>query len=305
MMYYDRLRTKRISLPEAMADGPIFVTGVCDCFTAEIAENVGYKAMCLMGTDIAAYFTGMPELGLLTPTEFRHVTGQISKVTNIPMIVDMENGFGNEMNAIRAAVDLIDTGARAVIMNDQVFPNHYGNEHTSKYLIQEEFYNKCRAVADTFKGSDAVLIARTDCYADLGVEEAIARCNRAIDAGAYATLITGVSDVEDIKKIGAEVKGIKMFAMSRDSKDRPVSYDELVSYGYQIVFCPTFLDAAHCAYNEQLTEAFRVKNDFFVNPNDWINGVERREFLGLNKWLEKGKEYNTEINVASKTKALD
>ena len=305
MMYFDRLHTKRITLDEALKDGPIFISSVCDCFTAMIAEDVGYKATCLAAEDFAAYYAGIPDIGLITPTELKAIEGQISKVSNIPMIIDMENGFGNEMNAIRAAVDLAEAGAMAVIMNDQVFPQHYGNEYGSRYLHKEEFVNKVRAVADALAGSDCVLIARVDSYADLGLDEAIARANAVCEVGAYMTQIKGVSKKEDIERIGREVNGRKMFAYSRNFKDRPASYDELVAMGYDIVLCPTFVDAAHCAYEGQLRQAYETKNDFFVNPVDSINGTERREFLGLNKWLEHGKKYNTEINVASKTKALD
>ena len=305
MMYYDRLWTKRVSLPEALSDGPVFVPCVCDCFTAEIAENAGYRAVCLMGEDAAAYFTGLPDLGLLTPTEFRILEGQISKVTNVPMIIDMKNGFGNEVNAIRAAVDLVEAGARAVIMNDRVFPDRYGNENGSTCLGREEFYNKCRAVADTLRGSDAVLIAEVDCLKELGMEEAEVRCALAVKAGAYGTLVKRVTERWEAEKIGRDVPGIKVFEMSRDRRIRPADFEDLVSMGYSIVICPTFTDAAYCAYDRQLKEAFRVKNDFFVDPVDLINGVERREFLGLNAWLEKGREYNSEIITAAKTRALD
>ena len=305
MVYYERLHTKRITLEDALKDGPLYIPTVCDCFTSMIAEDVGYRAMLLGGEEFSGYYAGIPDVGLITPTELRLMEGQISKVTNIPMIVDLGNGFGNEMNAIRAAIDLVEAGASAVVLNDQVFPNRYGSDNQSRYLSRAGFANKLRAVADALVGSGCTLIARVDCAEALGLDEAIARCNGAYQAGAGITAIRGLRDRAEAEKFARQVAGRKLFELPRDLSLREIGFDALTEKGYCIVVCPTFVDAAYSAYGKQLQKAFESKNDFFVNPVDLINGTERREFLGLNKWLELGKRYNDEIVTASKTKALD
>ena len=240
----------------------------------------------------------------MTSTEMRTVANAVHKVTNIPMILDMDNGYGNELNAIRATVDYVDAGAMAVIMNDQVFPKQYG-EKGMVLLPQEEFACKCRAVADTLEGNEAVLIARTDSYTEYGVEEAIARCNAAVDAGAKLTYVYGVKDRADAARIAKEVKGWKVFEMAHDGTNPDIRFEELVDMGYRLVICPTLMKAAFAKYESAMERVFREKNDFFYDGVDIINGVERRVFLGLNHWLQLGKRYNPDINIASKTKALD
>ena len=304
MNYNERLRTKPISLPEVLEKGAEFIPCTFDCFSSMIAENVGFQSVFLSSYAIGATYLGVPDIGLTTPTEMKNVANAVHKVTNIPLILDMDNGYGNEMNAIRTAVDYVDVGAMAVMMNDQVFPKRYA-EKGMVLLPREEFSCKCRAVADTLQGSEAVLIARTDAYETLGVEEAIARCNAAVDAGARLTFVQGVKSREDAQKIAGEVKGWKVFEMAHDGENPDISFEELTAMGYRLVFCPTLMNAAFAQYEAAVQRVFQEKNDFFYDTVDLINGVERREFLGLNHWLEIGKQYNPEINVASKTQALD
>lgn len=304
MHYNERLRTKPVSLTEVLEQGPEFVPVTFDCFSSMIAEDVGFKGMVLSEYAVGATYVGVPDVGLMTSTEMKTIANAVHKVTNVPMILDMDNGYGNELNAIRTTVDFVDAGAMAVIMNDQVFPKQYG-ETGMVLLPREEFACKCRAVVDTLAGCDAVLIARTDAYAPFGVEEAIARCNAAVDAGAKLTYVYGVKDRADAARIAKEVKGWKVFEMAHDGKTPDISFEELVEMGYRLVICPTLMKAAFAKYENAIERVYREKNDFFYDGVDLINGVERRVFLGLNHWLELGKQYNPDINVASKTKALD
>lgn len=304
MKYNERLNTRPITLPEVLEKQAEFIPCVFDCFSSMIAEDVGFKAMFLSEYAVGATYVGVPDIGLMTSTEMKTIANACHKVTNIPLILDMDNGYGNEMNAIRATVDFVDSGAMAVMMNDQVFPKKYG-ENGMALLPLEEFSCKCRAVVDTLGECGAVLIARTDAYAEFGVEEAIARCNAAVEAGAKLTFVYGVKNREDAKKIAEEVKGWKVFEMAHDGEHEDFTFEELVEMGYRLVFCPTLMKAAFAKYESAMDRVFKEKNDFFYDGVDLINGVERRAFLGLNYWLELGKKYNPEINVASKTKALD
>lgn len=304
MNYNERLGTKAISLTEVLEKGPEFIPCTFDCFSSMIAENVGFNGIFLSSYAIGATYVGVPDIGLITSTEMKNVANAVHKVTNIPIILDMDNGYGNEMNAIRATVDYVDAGAMAVMMNDQVFPKKY-DEKGMALLSQKEFSCKCRAVADALEGSEAVLIARTDAYDEFGVEEAIARCNAAVEAGAKLTYVYGVKSKEDAQKIAEGVQGWKMFEMAHDGENPDISFDELVAMGYRLVFCPTLMNAAFAKYEATMQRVFKEKNDFFYDGVDLINGVERRIFLGLNHWLNLGKKYNSDINMASKTAALD
>ena len=122
MMYYDRLHTPRKTLKEVLTEKPTFAPCVYNCFTAQIVEQLGFDAMCFSGAYFASSYVGVPDIGLVTPTEVKTMVSNITKVTNIPMIVDIDTGYGNELNAIRTAVDMAEAGAMALHLEDQVFP---------------------------------------------------------------------------------------------------------------------------------------------------------------------------------------
>ncbi len=122
MHYNERLRTKAISLTEVLEQGPEFIPVTFDCFSSMIAEDVGFKAMFLSEYAVGATYVGVPDVGLMTSTEMKTVANAAHKVTNIPLILDMDNGYGNELNAIRAAVDFVDAVAMAGMINYQGFP---------------------------------------------------------------------------------------------------------------------------------------------------------------------------------------
>ena len=127
MMYFDRLHTKRKTLREVLTEKPVFAPCVYNCFTAQIVEQTGFDAMCFSGAYFASSYVGVPDIGLVTPTEVKTMVSNITKVSNLPMIVDMDTGYGNELNAIRTAVDFAEAGAMALHLEDQVFPKRCGH----------------------------------------------------------------------------------------------------------------------------------------------------------------------------------
>ncbi len=307
MLYYDRLHTKRVTLKEVLEAGPEFVPCVYDAITAMIAERAGFRAMCFSGANFAAYFAGVPDIGLITPTEVKTMVSNITKVTNIPMIVDIDTGYGNELNAVRTAVDMAEAGAMALHLEDQVFPKRCGHLNGKKVVPQEEYIRKVRAVADALKGSECLLIARTDAYLEYGVEEAIERNKRSLEAGADIAFTEGARSVEDIARVAKEVDGWNMFDMCHGGASPELSFEELVQMGYRLVTCPTLPVAATNKFKEESQKVFEVKSDSFLNGfrTNCMQGLGFFEFLGIAEWYELGKKYDPNMSVASHTDALD
>lgn len=307
MMYFDRLHTKRITLREVLEKGPEFVPCVYDAITAMIVEKRGFNAMCFSGANFAAYYAGVPDIGLITPTETKTMVSNITKVTNIPMIVDIDTGYGNELNAIRTAVDMAESGAMAVHMEDQAFPKRCGHLNGKTVIPRDEYIRKVRAVADALKGSDCMLIARTDSYLGYGVDEAIERNKRSLEAGADIAFTEGARTREDIEKIAQSVDGWNMFDMCHGGASPDLTFEELVQMGYRLVTCPTLSVAALTKFKEETQKVFEVKNDFFLNgfKENCMNGLGFFEFLGIAEWYSHGQKYDPSMNAASHTDVLD
>ena len=146
MNYIDRLHTKKRTLREAMEEKPVFSPCVFNPRTAMMTEAAGFDAMCFSGGNFASSFGGMADIGLMTPTEIKTMVSNITKVTNIPLIVDMDTGYGNELNSIRTAVDYAEAGAMALHFEDQVFPKRCGHLHGKRVIPREDYLKKIRAV---------------------------------------------------------------------------------------------------------------------------------------------------------------
>ena len=209
-MLYEEKREKPGFL-ELMAHGPLMAPCVYDCVSARLVEQAGFQALCLSGGELAASLCGFPDIGLVTMEELVGAVERIASCTSVPMLVDIDTGFGNELNLIRTCKRIAAAGAKAVHLEDQTFPKRCGHLRGKEVIPREAYLSKVAAAAWALKGTGCALIARTDSYHVLGKEEAIARCNDAIDAGADITFVEGTATVEDIIEVGQRVKGPKMF----------------------------------------------------------------------------------------------
>ncbi len=306
-MYFEKLHSKRTTLKEVLQEAPQFIPCVYDCVTATIVEKAGFKAMCFSGGNFAAAFGGVPDIGLITPTEVKMMVSNITKVTNIPMIVDMDTGYGNELNAIRTAVDFAEAGAMALHLEDQVFPKRCGHLNGKRVVPRDEYIRKVRAVADALKGSDCLLIARTDSYLEYGVEEAIERNKRSLDAGADIAFTEGTRSIADIERIGREVEGWNMFDMCHGGASPDISFEDLVQMGYRLVTCPSLPGCGYSGFFDAAKRAYVAKNDVFVeefeNNGLGMNGIF--ELLGIQEWMEHGQKYDPNMLAATHTKPIE
>ena len=305
-MYFDRLHTKRITLREVLEKQPEFIPCVYDAMTAVLVEKVGFNAMCFSGGNFAAIFGGVPDIGLITPTETKMMVSNITKVTNIPMIVDIDTGYGNELNAIRTAVDMAEAGAMALHLEDQVFPKRCGHLNGKRVVPRDEYIRKVRAVADALKGSDCLLIARTDSYLEYGVEEAIERNKRSLEAGADIAFTEGTRTIKDIERVAKEVDGWNMFDMCHGGASPDVSFKDLCDMGYRLVTCPTLPMCGYAEFYRAACKAYKDKNDFFVEEydKDGLGVMGMFDTLGINAWLELGKKYDPKMEIATHTKPI-
>lgn len=307
-MLFEKEKEKK-SFLDLMADHTVVAPCVYDCLSARICEDAGFEAMCLSGGELAASLCGFPDIGLVTQDELVGVVDRISSCTDIPMIVDIDTGFGNEINLIRTCKRVAKAGAKAVHLEDQTFPKRCGHLKGKTVIGHEEYINKVRAAVYALEGTGCILIARTDAYHTLGLEEAISRCNDAIDAGASVSFIEGCGSLADIEYAGKMVKGYKMFAMLSRGASPKVTYQQCVDWGYNLI---TMHPAgALRGMRETYARCFEAKSDVAlfdmppVDPKYAGNGKGFFEMFGLNEWLEVGKRFNSSINLAEHEKPRD
>ncbi|MGE5200846.1 MAG: isocitrate lyase/PEP mutase family protein, partial [Acidobacteriota bacterium] len=156
----------------------LLVPGAANALTARIIEDLGFEAIYLTGAGLANTSLGVPDIGLVTMTELIEATAAISAATTLPLIVDADTGFGNELNVVRTVRALERAGAAAMQLEDQVFPKKCGHFAGKAVIPTADMTAKLKAAADARHSRDFLLIARTDARAIEGLDAAIERAER-------------------------------------------------------------------------------------------------------------------------------
>ena len=298
MLYEEKREVK--GFVELMKEGPLMAPCVYDCVSAKLAERAGFKSLCLSGGELAASLCGVPDIGLVTMDELVGAVERITSCVNIPVLVDIDTGFGNEINLIRTCKRVAQAGAKAVHLEDQTFPKRCGHLRGKEVIPREAYISKIKAASWALKGTGCALIARTDSYHILGKEEAIARCNEAIDNGADISFVEGPGSLDDIREFGERIKGLKMFAMASAGASPKVTQKQLYDWGYQLTTMHYTMAGAIMGMEEYGRKCYETMSDIPVTEDPRVDSspIYLFELFGLHEWLKLGNRFNSEIKDA-------
>jgi 2,3-dimethylmalate lyase len=229
----------RIILRNLLQGRDILVApGAHNAFTARIIEQTGFQAVYMTGSGASMDILGMPDLGFLTLTEMVTHAGHIVQATNLPVIADADNGYGNALNVIRTVKEYERAGVAGLHIEDQVAPKRCGHFAGKEVISREEMVGKIQAALDARKDPNLVIIARTDARAVLGLKEAIKRAVAYLKSGADLIFIDAPESKEELQLIAREIPGPLMANMSEGGKTPLISAGELQEMGYRLVIYP-------------------------------------------------------------------
>lgn len=217
------------------APGVIQLPGCYDTLSAMLLEQAGFSAVFLSGYGFAASFFGNPDIGLTTLTETVLLSKNLTSALNVPLVVDADNGYGNEDNVLRTVHELEHTGAAAMIMEDQVSPKRCGHTEDKQILPLSTFMRKLECALAGRK-TPLTIVARTD---SMDLNDAISRAKTFHAAGADVTLIDGLRSLDDAKRVADEVPGPKQINLIYGGKTPALSAEELHAMGFKIVLYST------------------------------------------------------------------
>ena len=191
--------------------GAIMAPGVADALNARLVKRHGFEAIYMTGYGTSLSLLGMPDAGLATMTEMHLNARYIANAVPLPVIADADNGYGNAINVIRTVREYIQTGVAAIHIEDQVIPKRCGHVAGRRVIPMDEAVGKYRAAAEARRelDPDFVIVARTDARGAHGgsLDEAIARANAYLAAGADMAFVEGPTSVAEVRRICSEVKG--------------------------------------------------------------------------------------------------
>ena len=237
MTYAHDLRTQLTS------GGLVVAPGVYDGITARLAVQSGFTAVYMTGAGVSAA-RGFPDYGLLTLTEMAASAGEVAAAAGVPVIADADTGYGNELNATRTVREYEMRGVAALHIEDQVAPKRCGHLDGKEVISRAEFASKIAAAAAARRSSDLVVIARTDARAVAGLEEAVARVNLALAAGADVAFVEAPQTLEELAAVPRLVNGPCLLNIVPGGKTPAISIKDAREMGFLMVILPGLLLAA-------------------------------------------------------------
>ncbi|MDP6117027.1 MAG: oxaloacetate decarboxylase [Planctomycetota bacterium] len=222
-------------------DKPTILTlpGVYDCIGARLVEQIGFEVVFTSGFGISGSTLGRPDYGFLTATEVIYSVSRIAGSVSIPLVADIDTGYGNPLNVMRTVEDVVQAGVAGIILEDQEWPKKCGHFSGKRVISMGEHVEKVHAAAEARGDSGLVIIGRTDSRAPLGLDEAIKRGRAYFEAGAEVVFVEAPQSVDELKEISAAFPDAPTFANMIEGGRTPfMSSEELESLGFKIVVYP-------------------------------------------------------------------
>ena len=214
----------------------LILPGVYDCLSARLAQKAGFEAVFTSGFGIAASTLGKPDYGYVTATEMLYSVGRMARAIEIPLIADMDTGYGNALNVMRTVEDAVQAGVSGVILEDQLWPKRCGHFDGKQVIDCQEQVQKIKAAVKARGDSGLVIVGRTDARAPLGLDAAIDRGKAYAEAGADIIFVEAPQSIEELDAIATALPDIHLFAnMIEGGKTPGLTAQVLSDMGYKVV----------------------------------------------------------------------
>ena len=265
--------------------GIIVLPGAHDVLSAKIFEQADFDVIFTSGFGLSASALGVPDLGLLTMTETMDRVRRIAHEIEVPIVADMDTGYGNSLNVIRTVKECVNLDLGGIILEDQFWPKKCGHMEGKSVISTVEHVEKLRAAVYARGNSDLVIIARTDSIAPLGFESAIERGKAYVEAGADVLFIEAPQTSEQLETI-VDTFDVPLFAnMIEGGKTPFLSAKELENIGFKMVVYP--LSGLFATTKAVQEVAHHLKTNGTTNyVKDTVDFSEFEEVIELQKYKD-------------------
>jgi methylisocitrate lyase len=220
------------------AEKPLQVIGTINAYHARLAQRVGYRAIYVSGGGVAAGSLGLPDLGISGLDDVLTDVRRITDVCDLPLLVDVDTGFGGAFNIARTVKSLIKFGAGAMHIEDQVQAKRCGHRPGKEIVSRDEMVDRIKAAADARTDPDFVIMARTDALAVEGLDAAVDRACACVEAGADMVFPEAMTELAMYRRFAEAVKVPVLANITEFGKTPLFTVDELRSANVGLVLYP-------------------------------------------------------------------
>jgi len=219
-------------------NSPLIIPGAINAYSAILAEKSGHQALYLSGGGVAAASYGIPDLGITSLEDVLIDVKRITNASSLPLLVDIDTGWGGAFNISRTIKEMIQAGAAAVHIEDQVSQKRCGHRPNKSLVSPAEMEDRIKAAVDGRTDEAFFIMARTDSFANEGMSGAIERAQSYIENGADGIFLEAVSSLDDYKTLKESISAPVLANITEFGKTPLFTKDELSSVGVDMMLFP-------------------------------------------------------------------
>ena len=219
-------------------NNPLMIVGAINAYSAILAEKQNHKAIYLSGGGVAAASHGIPDLGITTMEDVLLDAKRITVASSLPLLVDIDTGWGGAFNIARTIKEMAGAGVAAVHMEDQISQKRCGHRPNKSLVTCNEMVDRIKAAVDAREDDSFFIMARTDAFASEGMQAAIDRSSKYLEAGADGIFLEAVTDLEDYKEFKSQVDALLLANITEFGKTPLFTNAELASVGVDMSLYP-------------------------------------------------------------------
>ena len=217
---------------------PLVIPGAINAYSAKLAERANYKAIYLSGSGVAAASYGLPDLGVTSLEDVLIDAKRITAATELPLLVDIDTGWGDSSEVSNTIVEMQNAGVAAVHIEDQIFDKRCGHRPNKQIVSVAEMQERLKAAVDAKKDESFFIMARTDALASEGIEKAIERCREYLKVGVDGIFFEAAVSLDEYKEFKKNFSAPLLANITEFGKTPLFTQKELSDVGVDIVLYP-------------------------------------------------------------------
>jgi 2-methylisocitrate lyase-like PEP mutase family enzyme len=274
--------------------GYVIAPGAYDTLTARLVQLAGFDAVYLTGGGYSRA-NGYPDIGLLTMAEIVPWIARTVEALDIPVISDMDSGYGNAVNVVRSVREYEKTGVAAFHLEDQISPKKCGHYEGKLLVSKAEMVGKIKAAVDTRRDADLVIIARTDARAVEGMQAALERMHAYLEAGADVGFVEAPQNVEELAAIPRALSKPAVANVFEGGKTPPLPEKQLAAMGYRLGIYPSQTHRAAIAAAKKVLAVLKRDGDTAAIEHELATFSDREEAVNSAHWREIEQRYLKDV----------
>jgi len=272
------------------SERPLVLPGAHDALSALLIKQAGFKAYFIGGFPLVGVRYGLPDIGLAGLGEISAGIRDIMAVSDLPVLVDIDNGYGDVKNVVHSVHTYERMGAQALFFEDQISPKRCGHIAGKALLASEQMETRIRAAAENRLDRNTFIIARTDAREVYGLDEALRRGERYAKAGADGIFIEAPESLEEMQTVGRELAGITLMANMLEGGRTPILKPaQLEALGFRIaIYGISLLMRITRVMQDSLQD---LKSGELKLVGSGVGFEEYKQIVGFSRWAELEDQY--------------